>query len=211
MEEIAMQTSLAPSADLTPTGRPGTTTRAAADASLVSRIAQGDKAAMRALFMGHHIHVYRFMLRLVGNEALAEDLTSEVFLEVWRQSARFEGRSTVSTWMLAIGRYKALSARQRHGDVQLDEMEVEAIEDLADGPEAVVQQKDRSGTLRRCLAELSVKHREIVDLVYYHEKSVEQAATILGIPNNTVKTRMFYARRRLSDLLKEAGMRSTSM
>jgi RNA polymerase sigma-70 factor (ECF subfamily) len=114
---------------------------------------------MRALFTAHHMHVYRFILRLVGNEALAEDLTSEVFLEVWRQSARFQGRSTVSTWMLAIGRYKALSTRQRRSDVQLDEMEVEVIEDLAGDPEAVVQQEDRSGTLRRCLAELSVKHR----------------------------------------------------
>jgi RNA polymerase sigma-70 factor (ECF subfamily) len=206
-----VQSSLAPSAALMPTGCPGTTTRAAYDSSLVSRIAQGDKAAMRALFMAHHVRVYRFMLRLLGNEALAEDVTSEVFLDVWCQAARFEGRSTVSTWMLAIGRYKALSARQRRREEQLDEMEAEAIEDPADDPEAVVQRKDRGRTLRQCIAELSIEHREIVDLVYYHEKSVEQVATILGIPTNTVKTRMYYARRRLSHRLKEAGIDRTSI
>ena len=66
--------------------------------------------------------------------------------------------------------------------------------------------KDTSAALRKCLGGLSREHREIVDLVYYHEKSVEEVAEIVGIPENTVKTRLFYARKKLAELLKAAGV-----
>jgi RNA polymerase sigma-70 factor, ECF subfamily len=77
---------------------------------------------------------------------------------------------------------------------------------MSDDPEVAVQKKDTSGALRKCLTALSPEHREIVDLVYYHEKSVEEVAEIVGIPENTVKTRLFYARKKLADLLKAAGV-----
>src|SRR5256886_14552724 len=82
------------------------------DVILVNRIAAGDKLAMHALFARHRTSIYRWLLRFVGSEALAEDLLSEVFLDVWRQADRFEGRSSVSTWVISIARYKALSARR---------------------------------------------------------------------------------------------------
>ena len=74
-----------------------------------------------------------------------------------------------------------------------------------------VQKKDKSAALRKCLAVLSPEHREVIDLVYYHEKSVEEVAEIVGIPEPTVKTRMFYARKRLSELLKAAGITATGI
>jgi RNA polymerase sigma-70 factor (ECF subfamily) len=189
--------------------RPGAATQAVTDEALVSRIAAGDKAAVRVLFARHQVRVYRFVLRIVGNATDAEDLTSEVFLEAWRQAARFKGRSTVSTWLLAIGRNKAFSALRRQTNEQLDETVVGTIEDPADDPEAAARRRDRSETLRLCLAALSVEHREVVDLVYYHEKSIEEVAAIIGIPKNTVKTRVFYARKRLADLLATAGVDRT--
>jgi RNA polymerase sigma-70 factor (ECF subfamily) len=82
----------------------------ASDEILIGRIAGGDRLAMQALYARHHVKVFRFVLRLVRNEASAQDLISEVFLDVWRQAARFEGRSAVSTWILAIARFKALSS-----------------------------------------------------------------------------------------------------
>ena len=81
-----------------------------------------------------------------------------------------------------------------------------AIADQADDPEVVLAKKDKGAVLRQCLTKLSAEHREIVDLVYYHEKSVEEVAGIVGIPEATVKTRMFYARKKLSELLKEQGI-----
>jgi RNA polymerase sigma-70 factor (ECF subfamily) len=77
---------------------------------------------------------------------------------------------------------------------------------MSDDPEVVVQKKDAGNALRKCLKALSPEHREIVDLVYYHEKSVEEVAEIVKIPENTVKTRLFYARKRLAELLKTAGV-----
>jgi RNA polymerase sigma-70 factor (ECF subfamily) len=161
---------------------------------------------MQVLFARHHVRVYRFVLRLVHNEASAEDLISEVFLDVWRQADRFEGRSAVSTWLLAIARFKALSSMRRKPDEELDDETAGAIEDASDTPEVSLQKKDKSELLRNCLEQLSREHREVIDLVYYHEKSVEEVAEIVGIPEATVKTRMFYARKKLSELLKAAGL-----
>src|SRR5881398_4035932 len=101
--------------------------QATSDEELIGRIAGGDRLAMQVLFARHHVRVYRFVLRLVRNEATAEDLISEVFLDVWRQAGRFEGRSTVSTWMLAIARFKAISALRRRLNEELDEETIGAI------------------------------------------------------------------------------------
>ena len=180
--------------------------QATSDEVLIGRIASGDRLAMQVLFARHHVRVYRFVLRLVRDESVAEDLISEVFLDVWRQAGRFEGRSAVSTWLLAIARFKALSALRRRPDEELDEETAEAIEDPSDNPEVALEKKDKSAAIRKCLEKLSAEHREIIDLVYYHEKSVEEVAQIVGIPENTVKTRMFYARKRLAELLKAAGI-----
>jgi RNA polymerase sigma-70 factor (ECF subfamily) len=180
--------------------------QATADEVLIQRIARGDRLAMQVLFARHHVRVFRFVLRQVRNETVAEDMISEVFLEVWRQAGKFEGRSAVSTWLLAIARFKALSEIRRRREEWLDEEVAEAIEDQADNPEVAVQKKDKSEALRKCLTALSPEHREVIDLVYYHEKSVEEVAEIVGIPENTVKTRMFYARKKLGELLKAAGI-----
>jgi RNA polymerase sigma-70 factor (ECF subfamily) len=180
--------------------------QATSDDVLIARIAGGDRLAMQVLYARHHVRVFRFVLRLVRNEATAEDLISDVFLDVWKQASRFEGRSAVSTWLLSIARFKALSALRRRPEELLDEERAEAIEDDSDDPEVVAQKKDKSEALQRCLKELSPEHREVIDLVYYHEKSVEEVATIIGIPEATVKTRMFYARKKMGELLKAAGV-----
>jgi len=180
--------------------------QATSDEVLIGRIAKGDRLAMQVLFARHHVRVYRFVLRLIGNPTVAEDLISEVFLDVWRQADRFEGRSAVSTWMLAIARFKALSALRKKPDEELDDEAAESIEDASDNPEVALEKKDKSAVLRQCLEKLSPEHREIIDLVYYHEKSVEEVAEIVKIPENTVKTRMFYARKKLAELLQAAGV-----
>jgi RNA polymerase sigma-70 factor, ECF subfamily len=169
------------------------------DSMLIRRIAEGDQLAMRTLFCRHRVGLYRWLLRLVGDEALAEDLLSDVFLDVWRQAATFEGRSSVSTWLLAIARYKALSARRRRSDAELDEKTASKVADPADDPEVVLQNKTRAEMLRHSLGRLSPEHGEVIDLVYFHGKSVKEVAEIVGITAATVKTRMFYARKKLAE------------
>src|SRR5450830_1318321 len=121
------------------------------DEVLIVRIAGGDRLAMQVLFARHHVRVYRFGLRLVRDEHTAEDLISEVFLDVWRQAGKFEGRSAVSTWLLAITRFKALSSLRRRKDGELDDEAANAMEDTSDDPEVAVQKRDTSEALRHCL------------------------------------------------------------
>ena len=177
---------------------------AASDESLIRRIAAGDQLAMRTLFARHRMPLYRWLLRIVRDETTAEDLLSDVFLDVWRQAASFQGRASVSTWLLAIARYKALSARRARVDAQLDERIASTVADPADNPEAALQEKNRSKMLRDSLASLSPEHGEVIDLVYYHGKSVKEVADIIGVGEATVKTRMFYARRKLASLVAVA-------
>jgi len=174
------------------------------DEMLVARIADGDRLAMQTLFARYRTPVYRWLLRLVGNETVAEDLLSDVFLDVWRQAGRFQARSAVSTWLLAIARFKALSARRGRKDAELDETIEATVADSADNPEVVLQKKSRDQFVRTALTRLSLEHREIIDLVYYHDKSVDECAQILGVPSGTVKTRMFYARKKLAEMVQAA-------
>ena len=176
------------------------------DEALVLAIAGGDKRALQVLFGRHNVRVYRFVLRFLNDEALAEDMVSEVFLDVWRQAERFERRSQVSTWLLAIARNKALSVLRRRSTEELDEEVAEFIEDPSDTPEVSMQKRQQTTVLQECLKQLSAAHREIVDLVYYHEKTIDEVATIIGVPVNTVKTRMFYARKRIAELMAVKGL-----
>lgn len=93
--------------------RPSPKTRGSSDEVLIEKVASGNRLAMQALFTRHQARIYRFILRMVRNNALAEDLTSEVFLSVWQQAHRFEARSAVTTWLLAIARYKAFAELRR--------------------------------------------------------------------------------------------------
>jgi RNA polymerase sigma-70 factor, ECF subfamily len=175
------------------------------DENLIRAIAAGSQPAMRTLYARHHLRVYHFIVRLGSDTDRAEDLVSEVFLSVWRQAGTFENRSQVSTWILSIARFKALTALGRRREPQLDEDVIKTVADDADTPEQTVLHTDRRAQLRRCIAQMSSDHREVIDLVYYHEKSVEEVAKILRLPKNTVKTRMFYARRHLARLLATHG------
>lgn len=175
------------------------------DRELVTRVASGDRAAVRLLFMRHHARIYRFVARQTGSDMMADDIANEVFLELWRQAPSFEGRSEVSTWLLGIARFKALSMLRKRKEVAIDEDAAAAIPDGADSPEVALMKDDKAAALRRMVNALPEEHRTVIDLAYYHAKSVTEIGEILSIPVATVKTRMFYARRKLGEALQAAG------
>ena len=176
------------------------------DLELMQRIKAGDALALKALYARHRVAIYRFALRLTRSEASAEDVLSEVFVDVWRHAAAFEGRSEAQTFLLAMARNKAISQLRRRREEALDEGAAETLEDEADTPEVTTLKASKAQALRACLMQLSPAHREVIDLVYYHEKSIEEVAHIVGVPEGTVKTRMFHARKRLSELARAAGV-----
>jgi RNA polymerase sigma-70 factor (ECF subfamily) len=183
----------------------GASARQRLDKALLQSVAAGDRQAMRVLFQRHNVRVYRFVLRLVGNAAIAEEIVGDVFLNVWQHAARFQSRCEVTTWLLTIARHKAISHLRRRGEAELTDAMADQVPDPGEDAEMVVARADRAKLVRACLSELSPLHREVIDLVYYHEKSIEEVAEIVGAPKATVKTRMFYARSHLARLIKSAG------
>ena len=177
----------------------------ASDFALIKAIALGDRRAMELLYARHGVRVYRFSLRMTGDATVAEDIASEVFLEVWRRADRFKADSQVSTWLLAIARNKSHSALRRRVNVPLEDERVAVVEDPADDPEVSFHNKARNELVQACLSQLSTAHRDVIDLIYFQEKSVEEVARIVGVPAGTVKTRTFYARHRMAELLDAAG------
>jgi RNA polymerase sigma-70 factor (ECF subfamily) len=176
------------------------------DQALIQSMADGDKRAFKMLYVRHRVRVFRFAMRLVGNESTADEVVNEVFLEAWRHAQDFKGRSQVATWLLSIARFKALSELRRRSEAQLDEVAAAVIEDPADTPSMSMEKHQRSDILQKCLARLSPIHREVINLIYYQGKKVEEVAQVTGAPISTIKTRMHYARSRMAELLAEAGV-----
>lgn len=176
------------------------------DQNLIAAVAEGDADAFQTLYQRHQCRILNFLIGLVGNRAQAEEVLNEVFLAVWRSADRFEGRSQPLTWLMSIARNQAISVLRKQREVTgvMDEVTYDLADD-ADGPERQAEKSADADVLRRCIDMLSPAHRTIVDLVYYQERSVSEAAKILSVPQNTVKTRMFYARKKLSGMLQEQG------
>src|SRR5947207_15001793 len=130
--------------------------KASSDQILVQKIAAGSKPAMQALFARHRTYIYRWLLRFVSDETLAEDLLSEVFLDVWRQAGRFQCRSSVSTWLVSIARHKALSARRRRTERAEWYETIEApIADAGHDREVALQERYRGELVGRPLMRLT--------------------------------------------------------
>jgi RNA polymerase sigma-70 factor, ECF subfamily len=181
--------------------RVGNVVQFPSDESLLRLIAGGAQGAMEILFKRHRVRVFRFALSMTRDRTLAEEIVSDVFLDIWGVAGSFQGRSQVSTWLLSIARHKALSSLRRHAHERAYEELAETIEDTADNPEVGMQRKQTGAILTDCLQHLPTIYREVIDLIYYHRQSIEEVANILEIPKNTVKSRMFYARKRLARAL----------
>ena len=174
---------------------------------LIGRIAEGDKRAFEALFKQYGERIFRYAYRLINDQGKAEEVTNDVMLEVWKTAAKFEGRSKVSTWLLGITRHLALNAVRRK---QLDTVDVdEAPEIAAPADNTSAREHDQAvlkDALRAALTKLSPEHRDVVELTFFHGCSYAEIAEIVQCPENTVKTRMYHARKQLQGLLVEAGL-----
>ena len=176
------------------------------DGKLLDGIAKGDRAAFTEFYQRHNRSLFAFLVKMVRDRELAEEVLSETMLDIWRQAGRFEGKSSVTTWLFSIGHHKAVSRLRRMREVALDEEVAANIEDSGPTPDMQASDKDMSHLLARLIECLSLDHREILQLAYYQEFSVQEIAEVLDLPENTVKTRMFYARQRLKALLEQAGV-----
>lgn len=181
-------------------------TEGQAEVVLLQRIAGGDRDAFAELYRRLQRPLFGYLMKLVRDREMVEDVLNETLMEVWRQAARFEGRSSVNTWVFSIAHHRAVSRLRKKRETALDEEQAAAIEDEGPTPDMNAESKDMSRLLAKLMEQLSFEHREILHLAYFQEFSVQEIADALDLPPNTVKTRMFYARQRLKVLLEQSGV-----
>ncbi|HUD24942.1 MAG TPA: sigma-70 family RNA polymerase sigma factor [Burkholderiaceae bacterium] len=169
--------------------------RSADEAALLQRIAAGDRLAFEALYRGYYPRLTRFLERVIRRPHSIEEILNDAMLVVWRKAASFNGRSKVSTWIFSIAYRKALKAlRQFDEPVESDD---EAFESTIPGPEGLMMQRQLTEQMMQEIGRMSFEHRTVIELTYYHGCAYREIAEIMACPVDTVKTRMFHARRKL--------------
>lgn len=172
------------------------------DVVLVGRIARGDMSAFESLFRRYGPRIRRFLGKLTRRPQLIDEILNDTMLVIWRKAGTFNVRSKVSTWILGIAMRRGLKAIERSDrGIALDAQEVQAPSE-PDPEEQAVRDELRT-RITSALKSLSAEQRTVVVLTYFEGYSCREIATIMGCPLNTVKTRMFHARRRLKALLAD--------
>jgi RNA polymerase sigma-70 factor (ECF subfamily) len=176
----------------------------------IQQIARGDRAAFERLYRAYQRSLFRYFLHFVHDVEVAEELTNDVLVEVWKSAARFKGRSKPSVWVFGIAYHKAMDAlrRKRPPVIELRAVsEAAAAADPRQSPEATAMRESVRRDVALALASLSVEHRAVLVLTFNHGYGYNEIAQIVGCPVNTVKTRMFYAKKQLRETLERRGIR----
>jgi RNA polymerase sigma factor (sigma-70 family) len=169
---------------------------------LVARTAAGDRRAFEALYRSYLPRLARFLYRMSASAPLLEEIIDDTMLVVWRKAASFDGSCRVSTWIFAIA-YRTARKALRLADDPFD-LDADALPcDSAWEPDSALDARQRHDAVATALDALPMAQRMVVTLTYFHDMGYEEIAGILECPVNTVKTRMFHARRRLRTLLAD--------
>ena len=177
-------------------------------ALLLKRIADGDRDAFTELYKIFQPRLIKFCSRMLKNDvALAADMADEAMIEVWKSAGSFSGLSQPSTWIHSIARFRMIGYLRKNKEVlQDDNFEQLNIEDTDLLPEEEMVITERNEQLARDIGKLSDKHKEVIELVYFRELSIRDISEMLDVSENTVKTRMFYARKHLKAILGDEGL-----
>ncbi len=177
----------------------------------LEQIARSDRAAFERLYRAYQKPLFRYFLHFVHTIEAAEELTDDVMLEVWKHAAKFRGKSKPSVWVFGIAYHKAMDAlrRRRPPVVELHAVAETLAADTRQSPEATAVRDSVRGVVAAALATLSAEHRAVLVLTFNHGYAYGEIAQIVGCPVNTVKTRMFYAKKQLKETLERRGLRSS--
>jgi RNA polymerase sigma-70 factor (ECF subfamily) len=179
------------------------------DRELLSRMAKGDQSALDAFYRAYEGRVYRFIRSKLNDSFDAADVLNEVMFEVWRNAGRFEGRSSVSTWVLGIAHHKTIDRIRRRKPGESVELDPEMAEEGTPDAAQTLSAAQDAEQVRRCVDQLSEAHRSVVHLAFFEDLPYGEIADIVGCPEGTVKTRMFHAKKALMKCLqglKEMGL-----
>jgi RNA polymerase sigma factor (sigma-70 family) len=173
------------------------------EAQLIARVCARDLRAFESLYRRYHPRLSRFLTNLLRRPHLVEEVLNDTMMVVWNRPDSYNGASRLSTWIFAIGYRKALKALRRYDD-PLEDLQAETRASAEPGPELQLGRRQSNEALLSAMGELSPDHRAVIDLTYFHEMGYREIAEIMECPVDTVKTRMFYARRHLKRVLAGA-------
>jgi RNA polymerase sigma-70 factor (ECF subfamily) len=189
------------------------------DLDLIRAVAQHDRRALESLYYRHSPQLGRYLMRLLRQPETVEEVINDVMLVVWQSAQRYDPAvSRLSTWLFGIAHNKALKALARHrtsfAEIPLDPLDLEAEPDAGDplagfdphDPERTLAGRQLGRLLAAALDQLSPEHRGVIELAFGEDRSYQEIAAIADCPMNTVKTRMFHARKHLARILKKSGL-----
>ncbi|MFQ6004451.1 MAG: RNA polymerase sigma factor [Woeseia sp.] len=163
--------------------------------ALLDRVRQSDRAAFSELYRLYHPRLCGYLRRLLADPGTVEEILDDVMLVVWKDARKFRGRGAVSSWIFGIAYRRALTAMRAERRYQA------GLDHSANADAIAGSSTPHDDWIRVALMRLSPDHRQVVELTYFSGFSYREIADIAGCPVNTVKTRMFHARRRLKFLL----------
>lgn len=178
------------------------------DEILMKLIAKGDQSAFSILYKRYSPILLRFCTRMLnGDVALGADIVDEAMFEVWGSASKFAGKSKPSTWMHSIARNKLIDFLRKNSDSKIDKSLLEiAMDESVPSTEVGLVEEQRDQQLVRYMDKLSDDHREVLLLSYFKELSIKDISLTLDISENTVKTRLFYARQKFKKILSKTGI-----
>ncbi len=167
-------------------------------------VASGDRVAFQKLYESTHEKVFFYLVRLVGQNR-AEDILTETYLQVWKSSGNFRGRSKASTWIISIARnlsYKQLKKDSRYQPYE----DMDLVNNSSWVTDDEIEMKDRKEVVKQAMSQLGSKHQEVLDLFFFHQFSYQEISEVMDISINTVKSRIFYAKEQLQGILGGMGI-----
>jgi RNA polymerase sigma-70 factor (ECF subfamily) len=165
----------------------------------LARIATGDAKAMEDFYRTFSRIVYAFVMRRLENPVTSEEVVVETMYEVWRSAGAFAGRSAPRSWLLGIARHKLIDKQRAWDSNPVEELDEEAENVASNDPSAFdhLSQQQTREQIQNCLGTLPDEQSECMHLMFYEDMSINEIAGIQNCPENTIKTRLFHARKKL--------------
>ncbi|EPX78601.1 RNA polymerase sigma factor [Litoreibacter arenae] len=167
---------------------------------LIEQIAQGDRVAFSEFYTAFERALYGFIRRRLNDPFESADILHDVFIEVWRGAERFEGRSTVKSWVFGIAYRKIMDNHRRTGKLSYTDQLPETVSDEADG-EACLLAAQESTHVRACIDSLKEDHRSAIELAFFADMTYKEISAATDVPEGTVKTRIYHAKQLLMHCL----------
>lgn len=171
------------------------------DLALIKEIADENKYAFKVLYNKYVKQIHSYIYKLTNDSKLSEEVTNDVFFEVWNSAEKFQGKSKVLTWIFGIAHNKTINELRKKKEISVDPEELMNVVSKDMETEELMMKKDREKQIKSALDQLSPEHRTVVELTFLQGLSYKEIAVIMDCPVNTVKTRMHYAKEKLKETL----------